>query len=432
MSLTVNNIKFGYQKDKLVLDDVSFSLQKGESLGILGASGSGKSTLLKIISGLIKHERDNYFEGTVQFDGKSPEEIRHNAKLSFMFQESTLLPDRNVFENVALPLRILNQFKSEKVLEMLELVELKDSMHKLPKELSGGMKTRTALARSFITSPTYLFLDEPFSSLDLPKKTDLYKTLFDLGQKFQTSILIVSHDIEEIVYLTNKIYILSKHGHKLDEVIINEQLPRTFEYTDVVKNLATKITYINNLIYLDSVRQEASQADFIKYMNIIGESIGTENEKSALVFNSIDRIRNFTNNEEANQKLLSFWHLAKKELKFKLAWDILNYSGLSKDDHMIIFNFILTHMREFSESSFPFYSSERSELLHALLQRINSSIIPPSKKWIYLCNVPSMSNISDARKLLQEVIDMKNEEFVYPFAKHVAESVLNEIKDVKI
>jgi ABC-type nitrate/sulfonate/bicarbonate transport system ATPase subunit len=432
MSLKVENIKFGYSKDRIILNDISFDLERSHSMGILGISGSGKSTLIRIITGLIASNPSNYYEGNISFDGQSSEKIRAQAKLSFMFQESSLLPDRNVFENVALPLRILNQFNHEKVNEMIDLVGLGDAVNKFPKDLSGGMKTRTALARSFITSPAYLFLDEPFVSLDLPKKTDLYNTLFDLTRKFNTSIIIVSHDIEEVVYLTNRICILSKTGRILDRISIEEKLPREFEYTEVVKKLSDKITYINNLIYLDSARGEATQKDFAKYMKFIKESVGTPEENSVLVEKSIDRLRKFTNDAAVNKELLSLWSSANKILKYKLVWDILNFEELSIDHHTRIFEFVFSNLVEFSELSFPFYKVEHSDLLHALYQRINDPEIPASKKWIYLCNLPAIKDTTDALPLLREIIETKNKNFVYPFAKHVSENLIKEFENVQV
>src|SRR5690242_3282659 len=150
MSLSVRNISFGYNMDRIVLDDISFDVPKGETVSVLGVSGSGKSTLLRVISGLLKSTKKNQHSGSATFNGSSVNVLTNSGELSFMFQESALMPNLNVRENVELPLRILNRNSRARVDELIKLVGLNEAEKKFPKDLSGGMKTRTALARSFI------------------------------------------------------------------------------------------------------------------------------------------------------------------------------------------------------------------------------------------------------------------------------------------
>lgn len=221
MSLSVRNITFGYNKEKITLADISFKVINGETVSILGVSGSGKSTLLRTISGLVTSTTSNYFTGEIFFNGLPLSELTNAGTLSFMFQEPALMPNLNVRENVELPLRILNRYNKLKVDEIIQLVGLTDSQKKLPKDLSGGMKTRTALARSFINSPKLLLLDEPFSTLDVGWRAKLYPELKTLQSANNTTIVLVTHDIDEAVELSQRILILGRKGKIIAELIRN-------------------------------------------------------------------------------------------------------------------------------------------------------------------------------------------------------------------
>lgn len=217
MFMELNNIYFSHIKGKTVLNNVSFSLQKGETLAIVGASGSGKSTILRLISGILPVAKKNELSGKILINNQSPAEYVKEGKLSFMFQEPTLFPNLSVKENIALPLKVKNQSDEKKVNHLIEIVGLSGFEDYLPKDLSGGMKTRVALARSFVTNPELLLLDEPFSSLDIAWQDALYYELKELKNEFSTTVVLVTHDITEAIALSDKIICLSIEGKILLE-----------------------------------------------------------------------------------------------------------------------------------------------------------------------------------------------------------------------
>lgn len=227
MSLVIKNITFGYDKKKTILADISFDVPKGQTVSILGVSGSGKSTLLRIISGLLKSNSKNQFSGEAIFNGIPIHQLKNVGELSFMFQDPTLMPNLSVRKNIELPLRILNRLSKSKVDEIIQLVGLKDYQEKLPKNLSGGMKTRTALARSFITSPKLLFLDEPFSGLDLAWRTKIHSELLILQKTSDTTVVLITHDVDEAVELSQRVLILGRKGKIIADFGTDAQLNRT-------------------------------------------------------------------------------------------------------------------------------------------------------------------------------------------------------------
>jgi ABC-type nitrate/sulfonate/bicarbonate transport system ATPase subunit len=213
MSLVVSNISFCYNNGKQqILKDISFDIARGKTLGVIGVSGTGKTTLLRIIADFIDAKDKRNLNGNVSFDNESVNRLKENGKLSFMFQEPTLMPNLNVVQNIILPLKIMKTTFTKEVEKMLKLVGLENFKESYPSELSGGMKTRVALSRSFITNPELLLLDEPFSSLDIGWKNKLYKELGDLQKLNNTTIIIVSHDIEEILKIADKLILIGYDG----------------------------------------------------------------------------------------------------------------------------------------------------------------------------------------------------------------------------
>lgn len=217
MSLQVENISFGYAKGHLILQDISFCVNAGETFCILGASGSGKSTLLKIIAGLLPNSKKNIYSGSVTFNSKSVEALKMSGSLSYMFQEPALLPNLTVQGNIELPTRILRKSFHYSVQDTIKTVGLGASIEKYPRDLSGGMRTRTALARSFITQPSVLILDEAFSSLDVGWQSSLYAELKTLQKRDNTAVVLVTHNVDEAIELADKIFILSHTGTLLQQ-----------------------------------------------------------------------------------------------------------------------------------------------------------------------------------------------------------------------
>lgn len=248
MKLNIQNITFGFSKDKIVLNDISLQSNENKIIAIVGASGSGKSTLLRLLCGIIKQERKQFFEGNISVDTYSPMAYNELGKIGFMFQEATLFPNLTVKENIALPLKLakVKDVNSE-IDRLIEMVGLTEFANYLPKNLSGGMKTRTALARTFITKPELILLDEPFGSLDIKWKFTLYRELEKLRQTYSPMVIMVTHDIQEALLLSNHIIVFGQGGKILKEISVDKSLPRVFE-TDAIKNLQNEYVEIQNLI----------------------------------------------------------------------------------------------------------------------------------------------------------------------------------------
>ncbi len=202
--LEIRNIqkKFFSSSDEVTsLEDISFNVNKGEFVSILGPSGCGKTTLLSILSGLLKQT-----SGTVNFNYE-------NHSIGYMFQKDTLFEWRTILENCYLPLEI-NKLTEEKykvnidrLLQEFNIWEFRD---KYPRELSGGMRQRVALIRSLATMPDLLLLDEPFSAIDYQTKLKLSQDILDTLKKRKKTAILVTHNIQEAISLSDKIIILSK------------------------------------------------------------------------------------------------------------------------------------------------------------------------------------------------------------------------------
>ena len=233
MALQISNISFGFSPSASVLNGISIDVNKGETLAIVGASGCGKSTLLRLVSGILPNSKNDTFSGTIAIDGTLPNDYIKKGKLAFMFQEATLMPNLTVKENIALPLKIKGIKDDTKVNELIATVGLTEYANYLPKQLSGGMKTRVSLARSFVTQPELLLLDEPFSALDIAWKSKLYVELEKLRNKYNTTVVVVTHDVQEALLLANKVAVLSKGGIVKADYTINSSFSITERVNDI-------------------------------------------------------------------------------------------------------------------------------------------------------------------------------------------------------
>lgn len=215
MRIAISEVSFSYEKDERVLRDLSFEIPQNSVTGILGSSGCGKSTLLRLICGILPSAPSNHLVGNIAFHDSdcSVFEMRRRGRIGFMFQEPGLLPNLTVEENVRLPLEITRDIRSRAFVdEILDTVGLSSYKTFLPKHLSGGMQTRVALARTFISRPDLLLLDEPFSSLDFGWKIDLYSLLRQLMKELRATVVLVTHDINEILLLADRVILLTSCG----------------------------------------------------------------------------------------------------------------------------------------------------------------------------------------------------------------------------
>jgi sulfonate transport system ATP-binding protein len=206
-------------RDNEVVKDVAFHVDKGEIVSLVGPSGCGKSTLLRIIRGL-----DGTYLGHVSVLGKTPD-IRAKD-IGFVFQEPRLLPWLTVAENVGFALGRKGAHHPM-TWELLAEVGLSDYAHAYPKELSGGMAQRAAIARGLFTQPALLLLDEPFSAVDAFTRMRLQDLLLSLAKRHGTTLLLITHDISEAVYLSDRVITLSSRpGRLAGEVQIAAVHPR--------------------------------------------------------------------------------------------------------------------------------------------------------------------------------------------------------------
>ncbi len=219
MSLVLEQVSrtFG---GKQVIRNVSLTAEPGEIIGLLGTSGCGKSTLLRAISGL-----DTEYSGTVSINGDTAKQV-HKAT-GFIFQEPRLLPWLTVLENVRFGLEGKKEDKNAIARKYLKSVGLAESETLYPRELSGGMAQRVAIARALVTSPEILLLDEPFSALDAFTKMQLQDLLLEVWKEFRTTIVLVTHDIDEALYLCDRVLMLrGAPGEISRELAVNQQGPR--------------------------------------------------------------------------------------------------------------------------------------------------------------------------------------------------------------
>jgi len=226
------------------LHDVNLSVNQGEFVTLIGPSGCGKSTILRLIAGL-----DQPTGGEIIFGHTAASDIN---KRGIVFQEPSLFPWLNVEENIGFGLQVLktpSRSKGAIISHYLETMGLKDFRKAYPKELSGGMKQRVALARTLATNPELLLLDEPFGSLDLQTKRFMQDLLLQIWEQERRSIIFITHDVNEAVFLSDTIYVLSARPATVREKIpIQIERPRTLEtefssaFIDVTKRVQTLIT----------------------------------------------------------------------------------------------------------------------------------------------------------------------------------------------
>ncbi len=216
---------------KPVLRDVNIELHEGELVCLLGVSGGGKTTLFNVISGLILPD-----SGQVLLDG---EDITGKpGRISYMLQKDLLLPYRTIEDNVALPLLIKGEKKKaarEKAAPYFKEFGLEGTQKKYPRQLSGGMRQRAALMRTYMFSRDVALLDEPFSALDTITKSSLHTWYLNIMEQIHLSTIFITHDIDEAILLSDRIYLLGgKTGSITDEIVIREPKPRRqdFNLTD--------------------------------------------------------------------------------------------------------------------------------------------------------------------------------------------------------
>ena len=228
--IMLDNIGMTYKtndgRDVTALTSVTLDIRKGEFISLLGPSGCGKTTLLRIIADLLTPT-----QGNISVGGETPRQARLKQRYGIVFQSAVLYDWRTVRKNVMLPLEIMHVPKEERIDradKMLELVGLSDFANHFPGQLSGGMQQRVGIARALAIRPEILLMDEPFSALDEFTREKLHDDLLRIWRKTNKTVVFVTHNISEAVYLSDRVCVLSPHPGRLSAVVdIDLPRPRT-------------------------------------------------------------------------------------------------------------------------------------------------------------------------------------------------------------
>ena len=229
---------------KNVLEDITITLKEGELVCLLGVSGGGKTTLFNVISGLVEPERGQVFLNGEDVTGRP-------GHISYMLQKDLLLPYRTIQDNVALPLMLRGMKKNHaraKASELFEQFGLEGTQELYPAQLSGGMRQRAALLRTYLFSHDVALLDEPFSALDTMTKSAIHRWYLDVMERIRLSTLFITHDIDEAILLSDRIYLLTgQPGRITDEIVITQTKPRPADFNLSVEFLEYKKRILSQL-----------------------------------------------------------------------------------------------------------------------------------------------------------------------------------------
>jgi len=240
--IVVKNLtkRFG---ELLVLDNISFDVADGEFISIVGPTGCGKTTFLNTLTKLMPAT-----EGNILVDGEEADPKKHN--LSFVFQEPTCLPWRTVRNNVAYGMEVKGfpkEKRDERLKYIMDLVGLSDCANLYPNQISASMVQRIAVARAFAVDPDLLLMDEPYGQLDVKLRYYLEDELIRLWQKLKSTVIFVTHNIEEAVYVAERILVLTNKPTKIKaEVRVDLPRPRNFvdpKFLEIRKNVTELIRW---------------------------------------------------------------------------------------------------------------------------------------------------------------------------------------------
>lgn len=243
--------------NKNVLDNISFSVEKGELMCLLGPSGCGKSTTLNIIAGLLQEDG-----GEILISGKNIKNIPvEKREIVILFQEYMLFPHLNVYNNIAFGLNMRKENKNrikEKVNKILEMLSLQGLEYKYPKELSGGQKQRVAIGRALAIEPKVLLLDEPFTSLDINIRNSIRELVLKIQKKLGITTILVTHDKEEALMMSDHISLMIngkiiQHGtpKEIYENPNSKEVANFLEKEIILKEKLLKISFIAGLESLE-------------------------------------------------------------------------------------------------------------------------------------------------------------------------------------
>ena len=240
--VTVDGVGKSYATVKgdevVALRDVSLSIQKEETVAIVGPSGCGKSTLLRLIAG-VERATEGHIERETD-DGR--------FVIGYVFQDSSLMRWRTVYDNIKLPLEVVNKRNFAKIDQLIEMIGMKGFEKSYPIELSGGMQRRVSIARAFVHEPSIVLMDEPFTGVDELTKEALQNELGTMIRRLRATAMLVTHDIEEAVFLSNRILVMSRRpGTIVEEVPVNLPADRdlsmrsNLEFFDAARKVREKL-----------------------------------------------------------------------------------------------------------------------------------------------------------------------------------------------
>ena len=226
-ALEIRNVTFSYDGVTPVIKNINMTLGEGELVSLLGVSGGGKTTLFNVIAGLNRPQEGSVLLGGEDITGKT-------GKISYMLQKDMLLPFRTVEDNAALPLLLRGVRKKEArriAGQYFSQFGIDGTQKKYPAELSGGMRQRAALLRTYMFNGSAALLDEPFSALDTITRSEMHRWYLEVMDSIKLSTLFITHDIDEAVILSDRIYLLGgKPGTITDEIVVEEQKPRRLDF----------------------------------------------------------------------------------------------------------------------------------------------------------------------------------------------------------
>ena len=223
--LEFQHVTFQYDSEDFnIIDDLSFTVEPEEFISIIGISGCGKSTIFKLTNRLLKRK-----SGNILLNGQDIASVKHAA--GYMPQKDLLFPWRTIEKILCLPMEIAKVPQSEqtqRIADILKEVGLSDYAAKYPKDLSGGMRQRISFARTLLTDADLLLLDEPFSALDALTRISMQEWLLKQWQHFHKTIMFITHDVEEAIFMSSKIYLVKQTPiHELEVLKVPMDYPRS-------------------------------------------------------------------------------------------------------------------------------------------------------------------------------------------------------------
>lgn len=240
---SINKTFFNDERENQILEDISFQVENGQFVSLLGPSGCGKTTLLTIIAGFQQAD-----SGSILIEDK--EVTKPGPDRGFVFQNYALFPWMTVKNNILFPMKQIKlprNEREERLEYLLKISHLKGKENLYPHQISGGMKQRTALVRALATTPDVLLMDEPLGALDYQMRKDLQIELEDIWLEERTTVVMVTHDVDEAVYLSDKVIVMStEKGRIVENLAIDLDRPRNRkskkydEYVDRLTDILSK------------------------------------------------------------------------------------------------------------------------------------------------------------------------------------------------